>query len=149
MDKWAHEFYAFHYSCFEGHQYYCPESMRGSDETHLAYKRWVQVPKCVPDGIYVLGWASYGQFGDYYSCSYVRIAGGPLAKTCDKTRFTPGRTEHGDPGFCRARVDNLGICKKEPCRINGKRPKNAQMIPRQFQWGNTPAIISTSDYGCP
>lgn len=149
MDKQAHEFYAFHYTCFEAHQYRCPDSMKGSDWKHLGFKTWVQVPKCVPDGVYVFGWASYGQFGDYYSCSYVKIAGGPRTDTCEETGFRPGKTEHGEPGFCRARVDNLGICRKEPCRIDGSRPENAQMIPKQFRSGKTPAIVSRSDYGCP
>lgn len=123
--------------------------MKGSDWKNLGYRTWVQVPKCIPDGIYVLGWASFGDFGDYYSCSYVRVSGGPLAETCDKARFIPGTTENGEPGFCRARVDSLGICAKEPCRIGGKRPENEQMVPKQFRWGNAPATVSVSDYGGP
>lgn len=103
----------------------------------MIYETHTTIPTVLPDGDYVLGWAWYGGiggtleenqpenparsgfFGDYWSCSFVRIRGGPL-----RSRYNPlfiNDMKDVWPNGCYAASNRLGDCAIEPCRnVNGR-----------------------------
>lgn len=119
------------------------------------YVTYATIPDCIPDGCYIFGWVwfggtgssittangiqeptPYGIFGDYYSCSSVRIQGGrPLKKKCDK-KFVNDMARYSKSG-CMSTADDVGVCAREPCRKTGKYQK-----PREFANNNPPALYS-------
>lgn len=113
------------------------------------------IPDCIPDGCYVFGWVwfggtgsdvhtaarqqkplPYGFFGDYYSCSSIRIQGGkPLRRTCSK-RFVNDMSKYSSKG-CMSSTDEVGVCAREPCRKLGFYRK-----PREFAKSKAPLLHS-------
>lgn len=135
-NKTTHNFMSFFYACWSSADgYQCSEKERYRDchydLDNRAWKTTVTIPTTYPDGVYVLGWswygggATYGSFGDYYDCSYVRIRGGPLTDTAQAV-FQPGPLY---PNGCQSSVDRLGLCKTEPC---GSEFWSREMIPAEF-----------------
>lgn len=133
----------------------------GRDGKHQPgyYVERVTVPPVVPDGDYVLGWAWYGgiggpvhdndpqeprdksYFGDYWSCSFVRVRGGDRLKK----RFTPvfvnGMNQFSSNG-CMSFADRPGICVYEPCKgIRGTYQK-----PIEFKDGKTPRDLTPVNF---
>ena len=142
MSKNAHEKYAFAFFCMNSGRHVCHDRSYdhcGNDEEGIAWQAPVQVPTSYPDGVYIFGWSWYGGgdyraksfFGDYYSCSYVRIQGG-VAITDEYKPFYGGQT-------CISSTDRLGICWKEPCHVGDM----YEMIPFEFN-GRTPHPILRS-----
>ncbi|CDF36341.1 unnamed protein product [Chondrus crispus] len=121
MNRQAHSELAFRYSCFESGSHTCDiEEKQGCGTDTLLYQAKVEIPKCYPDGDYVLSWAWFGGlsmgsslFGDYYSCSFVQIQGGEKKDKCEP-RFQPGENTR-KPDSCYSSVGAVGICEKEPC----------------------------------
>lgn len=143
MDKDVHKRLAFRYACFESGKHVCEFEHCGTDI--WLYKTDVQIPTSYPDGDYVLSWAWFGglsvsksYFGDYYSCTFVRISGGELT-----ANYTPVFRPGGDTVYehtCRSSVDRVGICEYEPCL---GRPE-MQMKPFPFMEQGGPAPITLS-----
>lgn len=148
MDKRAHEKFTFQVSCWASglHQCYSrKEQVCGNDAEGKAYKAPITVPSAYPDGVYVFGWAWYGGgdyretsfFGDYYSCSFVRIQGGVSVSAQSRPVFLPGsNTKYNDA--CMSATDRVGVCSREPCHGHQVR----KMTPR-----NLPRFISSRDLG--
>lgn len=58
------------------------------------------MPNLHPDGVYVLGWTWYGgetfgSFGDYFDCAFVRIQRGPLEAVNNMVFLPPGAEVSG------------------------------------------------------
>ncbi|CAN8065553.1 unnamed protein product [Agarophyton chilense] len=139
-------------------------SMVGSDgEQHRYgkgyYTTTVTIPTSVPDGDYVLGWAwfggtggdlksgtspqypySVGYFGDYYSCSFVRIRGGVYTPKYSP-RFINDMSQYSNAG-CMSSTDRPGPCAREPCRI-----KAFFRRPAPFVHGRSPRALTAADFG--
>jgi hypothetical protein len=136
MDKGAHEKHAFHISCWGAGQHDCPsrdETACGNDKSGKRYGTTVKVPTNYKDGVYVLGYSWYGGgdyqdqsfFGDYYSCSFIMIQGGPYSEAAS-TVFEPGANMPSDG--CWSAADRPGVCPTEPClgkQISLMRPYGA------------------------
>lgn len=123
-------------------------SLVGSDGRHSSkagyYTEQVEVPDVVPDDDYILGWSWYGgtggkvtgnkpqkpknhsYFGDYWSCSFVRVKGGaPIADEYTPV-FHNGMSQFSKEG-CMSFTDRPGVCSVEPCEnIKGKYQKPAE-----------------------
>lgn len=121
----THEQLAFMYGCWATGPRPCKDVGCGSDQQGVGFGRSVRVPTVYPDGSYVLGLAWFGgkkphggSIGDFYSCSHVRIAGGPLGGKM-VAPFEPGenrmRPEAVRNGKCLAVVDRLGVCGRGGC----------------------------------
>lgn len=119
----AHEKFTFQYSCFETGEQDCKSKEYDCGTDSRLYETEVKVPR-VKDGLYVLGWSWYGGFstngkgdfyeffGDYYSCSYIRIKGGKKSsKKWKRPKFKPGNKLKR----CEALTNKLGVCAVEPC----------------------------------
>lgn len=130
------------------------------------YQTDVTIPSCVPDGDYVLGWVwyggigssvlgnvqqkptNYGYFGDYWSCSYVRIQGGvPLSSSCSVI-FRNDMSKYSSQG-CMSSADAPGVCAREPCLKKG-----TYQMPKSFKNGSPPLLTpqlfgGASDNGTP
>lgn len=136
--KSVHDIMAFYFGCWSSGGYSCNDHEYhrdcGFDLDNLAWKTDITVPTIYPDGVYVLGWTWYGggetfgSFGDYYDCSYVRIRGGPLTES-HTTIFEPGPRY---PDGCQSSVGKLGICVTEPC---GQELWSERRIPSEFETG--------------
>ncbi|CAN8066953.1 unnamed protein product, partial [Agarophyton chilense] len=139
-------------------------SMIGSDgEQHGFgkgyYMTTVNIPTVVPDGNYVLAWAwfggtggglrsgtkaqfpsSHGYFGDYYSCSFVRIRGG-VRSTSYRPRFINDMRKFSSAG-CMSTTDRPGPCAREPCykRAFFRRPAS-------FARGRSPRALTPANFG--
>lgn len=148
MDRRAHERFTFQISCWASGLHKCHSRnihVCGNDAEGKAYKAPITVPTAYPDGVYVLGWAWYGGgdyressfFGDYYSCSFVRIQGGASVSANSRPVFVPGINTKFSDG-CLSATDRVGVCSREPC--NGRPVR--KMTPR-----NLPRFISSSDLG--
>lgn len=145
----AHNRLAFLYTCADPRPTSCRSATRrrdcNYDRNNLFFRHSVRIPPVYPDGVYVLGWvwygggARWGSFGDYYDCTYIRIAGGPLANSYRPT-FAPGPAISRVGSRCRATVDRVGICWREPCPGGGRftRP----LKPWQFSQGRKPALLT-------
>lgn len=134
----AHTRNAFLYTCAD------QDVRRGGREY---YRHAVRVPEVYDDGVYVLGWVWYGgairtglqgAFGDYYDCMYIRIRGGGFRKE-ERATFRMGKSVTGARGRCRATVDDVGICYREPCP--GGTRRTALMVPKQFRDGRAPGVV--------
>lgn len=121
----AHERGTFQYSCWDIHKRPCdPKRMSCGTDTFL-YQTSAIVPY-VPDGDYVLGWSWFGgygvsadgthryNFGDYWSCANIRVAGGKsvVSKKNSLPTFVPGNSR----GACSATTNKLHQCRVEPCK---------------------------------
>lgn len=143
MNKKAHEKLAFHYTCMGTGLHNCNNrtfDVCGNDMEGKAWQSDVTVPTIYGDGVYVLGWSWYGGgdyrhesfFGDYYSCSFVRISGGLPVTRFFKSTFDG----NGRGGRCVSSVNRLGICSKERCQVG----RTYWMIPFEFNNGNIPFL---------
>lgn len=189
MNKNKHAANAFYYTCWganpvvaapdELHRDDYGFTLIGSDGEEHDYKQGyyqteIEIPKCVPDGDYVLGWAwyggmstpvkgnvqqepsSYGYFGDYWSCSFVRIQGGsPISSSCQPV-FKNDMSAYSSAG-CMSSVDEPGPCTYEPCKVRGKyqKPKPFKngppkpLTPNHFKKaGNYPKFARTKACKC-
>lgn len=144
MDKEAHSKYAFHFTCMNRGPHHCYDrsyDVCGNDAQGMAWRTFVQVPTSYPDGIYVLGWSWYGGgdykgdsfFGDYYSCSFIRIHGGVSVTNEFQPLF--------DGPKCLSATDRLGVCWKEPCHIS---QRVYPIIPAEFN-GRRPSAIRRAE----
>lgn len=122
------------------------------------YVTKVYIPPVIPNGIYVLGWmwyggtgskvktnaqqkpSSYGYFGDYYSCSFIRIEGGVPLQNSYTPKFDNDMSKFSKEG-CMAANDAPGVCKREPCRVKAKFQK-----PREFKNGK-PQRLTPKNFG--
>lgn len=95
----------------------------GTDRDGLAFGRQITIPHVFPDGDYVLGFAWYGGvrngrgfFPDFFSCSHVRIAGGPLGGT-HAAYFDAGKgpREYVRDDECYTSSDFVGDCGNRGC----------------------------------
>eukprot|EP00168_Porphyra_purpurea_P008191 TRINITY_DN2031_c0_g1_i1.p1 TRINITY_DN2031_c0_g1~~TRINITY_DN2031_c0_g1_i1.p1 ORF type:complete len:310 (-),score=73.95 TRINITY_DN2031_c0_g1_i1:128-1057(-) len=143
-----HKKYAFHYQCFRSDPFTCKTKTERLvdgwfDERNVAYKTHVKVPRHIPNGVYVLGWVWYGglhtnmpwtgYYGDYYSCSYVRIhGGGPLSWSHQPTWWT-GRSSLFK-GVCETSTTRIGECPSEPCVDHPRQLR----VPEEFESGAMP-----------
>lgn len=117
------------------------------------------IPSVVPDGDYILGWTWYGgtgghvlgnepqkpgqfsYFGDYWSCSFVRIKGGASLSRRYTPIFENSMRRFSDKG-CMSFTDRPGICEIEPClKIRGKYQK-----PAEFRQGRTPMYLTPRNF---
>lgn len=143
MDKEAHKKFAFHYACMGTGLHICPirtYDVCGNDGEGRAWQTQVRIPAVYPDGVYTFGWSWYGGgdyrdhsfFGDYYSCSFVRIRGGIALEESFVPIFANS--------VCRSSVNRLGVCWSEPCHIGPM----FMMLPVEFQH-NSPTTIRQAD----
>lgn len=128
------------HGCWESGAFKCANGEDcGTDKNKDAFGRWVDIPSVFDDGIYVMGYVWYGglrwqrdfgQFSDFYSCSFVRIRGGdPLGG-----RYTPffeaGEGDKIENGKCLTSASSINDCRTG---CNGKRAFWA--IPKVFEMG--------------
>lgn len=148
MSHEAHKRMVFHYACFESDRVPCSYPYCGTDGKNTVFQTSVIIPSVYPDGLYVLGWAWFGgimnrvsYFGDYWSCSFIRIQGGAPVQLNYQPVFIPGKKNHGANGVgessCRSSVDNVGVCVREPCI--GRTPSFT--VPASFANGSVPSPI--------
>jgi len=171
MDAKVHEQMAFRWGCWSAGRFackggahrkrFCIDDALDKPVGH-AYQDWLTIPSIYPDGDYVLSFAWYGgvrnnkpkrrpvlsSLGDYYDCSYVRIAGGGVVEPAHTPTFRPG-TRTRFPNRCVASVNRLGPCREEPCtvgrRANGKSlHQGGELVPAPFAGGKTPPPLRTS-----
>lgn len=144
FDRAAHDRYAFHWSCWNINRFQCTAMNKHRDcdfdRNGEAFRDWLTIPPVFPDGDYVLGWTWYGggqgdigHFGDYYDCSFVRLEGGAPQVSAHTPTFAGGS--------CLATVDQLGICKREPCT---PMRKVRRRVPKEFEAGKPQPIRSSS-----
>lgn len=171
MKKTAHTRNAFHFSCWGANVRVATKkertvdrwgfSIAGNDgENHpfppAYYETEAVIPRCVPDGDYVLGWVWYGGvessvkgngkqepgingvFGDYWSCAFVKVRGGELRNEEEKV-FVNDMQEYSNEG-CMAVSDRPGICAREPCFGKGTFQK-----PSEFKRGG--GVVTMEMYG--
>lgn len=121
----------------------------------------ITIPPVVPDGLYVLGWVWYGGMGggmkmntpdnpypiglfaDYWSCSFVEIAGGPPPKRGYAPVFKNDLQSFWREG-CNAHADAPGKCTYEPCETQGRKQK-----PIEFKGGKTPKLLKPTFFASP
>lgn len=148
FDKDAHRRYTTHITCWGSGLHRCYKrtvQVCGNDADGMAYQAHITVPTSYPDGVYAFGWAWYGGgdyrdrsfFGDYYSCSFVRIQGGVEVSAMWKPEFVPAPNLQYKDG-CPAATNRVGVCVREPCNIGPVKP----MHPAQL-----PDAIYASDFG--
>lgn len=142
MDRRAHEKFTFQISCWSSGLHKCKSRNKhvcGNDKEGMAYKAPITVPTAYPDGVYVLGWAWYGGgdfkgdsfFGDYYSCSFVKITGGAPVSSASRPVFSPGyKTRYSDG--CLSSTDRVGVCRTEPCRGHRMQKRRPRDLPRSI-----------------
>jgi len=144
MNKKVHDANAFHYACYDSNPQRCPDlGFCGTGKTEGTTR--IKVP-AVPDGEYVLGWTWYGafagkgeglkgelfHFGDYWSCSNIRISGGNVGPV-GRRAFKPQLSTGTQAGTCKSINNKLGTCPVEPCpNAYGKRRPSA-MCPSGFK----------------
>jgi hypothetical protein len=170
MDFSSHDQFAFRYACWEAGKTHCSSGeFCGTDMEGIKYTANVQIPPVYPDGEYVLGWSWYGgskyfpseelqnnygissdpghrsEYGDYFSCTNIRIQGGTPVQDQYKPIFETGQSDRtGDTGgTCASAVNKLGMCAVEPC---GPRYPVSNMVPEPFD-GKSPPAIKASDLG--
>lgn len=90
------------------------------------------------------GGGTWGDFGDYYDCAYVRIKGGPLTSSW-RPRMRSGKGSVGKDGKCLATVNRLGVCYKEPCPGGGSFSK--MLRPKEFEDGKQPQKLLRRWFG--
>lgn len=148
MDKSAHARFTFQISCWDSGLHSCKSRSKhvcGNDAEGKAYKVPVVVPSAYPDGVYVFGWAWYGGgdykgrsfFGDYYSCSFIRMQGGLPVTSSSKPVFVPGINSRFRDG-CLASTNRLGRCAREPCYGGNVQKMSVR---------NLPSVIFQKDIG--
>lgn len=120
------------------------------------YTTNIIIPRVIPDGDYVIGWVWYGGMGgsiqknlpetphetglfaDYWSCSFVKIEGGPIEQSYTPV-FVNAFKKFWAEG-CNSANDHPGVCKYEPCIVPGKIQK-----PREFKNG-TPKPLKPQNF---
>lgn len=147
---------AFLWTCADVGVSKCPVRTRKRDcifdKQNDYFHQAIQIPKIYADGVYVLGWVwygggeKYGAFGDYYDCMYLKVEGGPF-EYAHQPIFKPGPSATGENGLCRATVNKIGICWREPCP-GGARPTYLQR-PAEFDDGRLPQKIPRTRFGYP
>lgn len=138
------------HGCWETGKYNCRSDDCGTDKGKIAYKRDIVLPDVFPDGDYVLGFVWYGGiyytrevgfFGDYYSCSHVRVSGGKRLSTASyKPYFEAGKGEFVQDGRCQTSADAVGDCGNKGC----PRRKSFWAIPKMFR-GSPIKSLSAGD----
>ncbi|GAB0497932.1 hypothetical protein MMPV_009269 [Pyropia vietnamensis] len=161
-DQWtskaAHAERAFWYSCWSAGREACPAADKDKAASGRCYDdgdgsrfgTMMTIPRVVPDGEYVLGYAWYGGlgdgftesfFGDYYDCAVVTVSGGSPIQAQEPVVFKAGEgSPYGDQ--CEATANKLGVCPVEPCP--GR--KKSLMTPASFD-GKTPAPLTPALFG--
>jgi len=148
-----HKKTAFAYSCFATNKYYCGKNKRcGTDQRGHAFRTWVRIPQILPDGDYVFShtWAGglhwrrrRAFFSDYYTCSFIRIRGGPVKQRYQPT-FNAGRSRHRyvnrKGGVCASTSRYVGECGGMECLKNPVRYTK----PGPFRGGGKPPPINRS-----
>lgn len=150
-NKWAHHQAAFMHSCWVSDRHTCEGAVERErdcavDKQNSAFRQTVTVPDVYPDGDYVLSWVwygggLYGQFGDYYDCSFIRISGGNKVAEAYQATFQPGiNTTIPASAGCLASVDRIGAC---PYEARGLQCGQAEeRLPRGFRGGrDVPTVI--------
>ena len=156
MNRAAHDKNAFWYSCWGAQFREAIEAERDRDEFGFNiigsdrrrsngvpqgyYTADIVIPKCVPDGKYILGMVWYGGtgggistndppkpgqwslFGDYWSCSFVEIKGGIMADSCEVV-FNADSKFSKDK--CFASVDRPGAPE---CKATVKNPQSFSKV---------------------
>lgn len=139
-------------------------SIAGTDGKRSApgfYMSTITIPDVVPDGDYVFGWVWYGgtggnvsndwpykrepwwkgYFGDYWSCSFVKVEGGNPMRASYTPVFENDMKMFSDEG-CMSANDAPGVCTKEPCIVRGSYQK-----PRPFKNDNLPDPLTPQHFG--
>lgn len=155
MNRRRHHLNAFAYSCTDLRVNKCSSRYRRRDcqydKSNEYFTHFVTIPTCAPDGVYVLSWAWYGggtkwgHFGDYYDCMYIHIKGGAsLTKFCTPqfVDATKDVSRTGKYHTCRATVNRLGICYREPCPGGIRRTQFFKPAP--FERSRKPPLIYRS-----
>lgn len=139
----AHSSLAFYYTCWDSHEVDCKDTYVdcGTDYFKRAFETTVTIPTCFPNGDYVMGYVWYGglnprgpsgNLGDYFHCSHIKIAGGPLSKDCEAVYDNGGTGDSVRGTECRTHIDEPGYCRDDrKCR--GRRPFFA--TPKAFENG--------------
>lgn len=87
------------------------------------------------------GGGLYGQFGNYYDCSFIRISGGNKVAKAYRATFQPGiNTTIPASAGCLASVNHIGAC---PYEARGLQCGKAEArLPRGFRGGrDVPTVI--------
>lgn len=155
FNHWWHAKMAFHWACFESNQFFCGNHggtvwhRCGTDSYGLAYRTFTKIPEVFPDGDYVLAMAWTGglhfeleraQFRDYYSCSFVKIQGGPTTWRYRPT-FRPGWSRYAAlrrrGNVCMSTSQWVHQCAGNECADHPVRITP----PGPFMYNSTPPFI--------
>ena len=148
---------AFFYTCHDVRLSSCNYANKAwckGDKKNQYYTQKVFIPSVFPDGDYVLSMVWYGglfstkdsgNFGDYYDCMYIKIRGGPLVWEYRPT-YAMGPSVTGKQGHCKATVNRIGYCWREPCKLNGMTPEGKFFKPWEFSDGRKPKKVKRVDY---
>lgn len=139
MNKNAHKRFTIQISCWSAGLHWCSSRNIhecGNDSEGKAYQVRITVPTSYPDGVYVFGWAWYGGgdhrgksfFGDYYSCSFIRINGGDGPTAVWKPVFVPGANQKRTDA-CMSAANRVGVCPREPCHVGPVKPMYPTDLP--------------------
>lgn len=144
----AHDKLAFFYTYWDSWIVDCGGGFEncGSDEDNEAFETTVQIPTCLRDGNYVMGYVWYGglhysretgSFADYFHCAHVRVEGGPLSDVCT-ANYRNGQTGDSVRGTeCQTAVDMPRMCPRDGDCLN---QKSFFGIPKPFQNGGAPSF---------
>lgn len=148
----AHHKFAIYYGCWEQGLHACGRKSCGSDRRKRAFSRKIIVPRVIPNGVYIFSYMWYGgmsesrrtgRYGDYTSCSYVRIRGGrrtkyyrPFFRAGDTGRFATK-----PPGKCHTSASRPRVCSRG-CR----RKKPTVGIPSFFRGGKKLKLLRPGHY---
>lgn len=152
-NRWWHLKTAFAYACFATNKFICGKGKHcGSDRGGRGFRTWITVPQVIPDGDYVFAqvWAGglhwrrrRAFFADYYTCSFIRIRGGPVKNTHQPT-FNSGKSRHRyvnrKGGVCASTSTYVGECGGMECLKNRVMYKK----PGPFRFGRKPPVIRRS-----
>lgn len=157
MNHKKHRRNTFLWSCADTGRRYCSQRYKSRDcnydISNVHYNHYVKIPTIYPDGVYVLGWVwlggggTWGFFGDYYDCSYIQIRGGPGPDWKHEPQFKPGPSHLANKGMCRATVNDVGICTREPCEGGGRYTQLFK--PKPFENGKKPDPLYRDMFGKP
>lgn len=152
MSRSAHSKYFIYAGCWDQGEYRCSGKLCGSDTDRIGFSRDIEIPKVIPDGVYIFAYVWFGglhfsrkrgDFADYYSCAYVRISGGSMESSYQPTweAGITGKYEAG--GKCHTDADEPNTCSPR----TGCKGTATTAVYRPFKDGNIPPVLTPGDYG--
>lgn len=146
-DRSWHERLTIMHGCWHSGMTGCKGSKEcGTDRSGTAFERKVKIPTVFPDGDYILGFVWYGGvrkqrgfFPDFFSCSHIRISGGPLGgRHSAYFEAGDGPSEFVRDDMCYTSADFIGDCGTKGC----VKKQAFWAVPRAFSGRSSPTSFT-------